>query len=222
MPLRLLQDISPRDGVISEGTTSTDTDPLGQGSGRREEKSPGSPTLNPFMAPRRPGLALPGIGVPGCAPCQRERAGSPDAACRSTRSHVAHLLLPFQATSSSCGSNGMLLPSFSTGLTYEARYGTDSQTCQRKGARTQRAVARSPHTQLPTSHCSGEPLPSVAHLLRADAGPARAQAGGLSRGCSGARQPRQRARARPARQGRGAVPARPGVQGERPPAGERG
>ena len=43
-----------------EGTTSTDTDPLGKGSWKERGKSPGSPTLNPFVASRSPGLALPG------------------------------------------------------------------------------------------------------------------------------------------------------------------
>lgn len=39
---------------------------------------------------------------------------------------------PFQETSSLCGRMGMALPSLSMGLTYDAKYGTDSQICERK------------------------------------------------------------------------------------------
>lgn len=103
-----------------EGTTSTDTDPLGEGEQqeeKREEKAQAAQHLTPSWPQAAQGLPCQAVRMPSCAPCQWEQAASLALACTSTCSHVAHLLLPFQVTSSSCGSNGMLLPSFSAGLT---------------------------------------------------------------------------------------------------------
>lgn len=74
----------------------------------------------------------------------------------------------------------MLLPSFSAGLTYEARYGTDSQICQGKGERIQHEVAPSLHVHLSISHHSCKLLLSVAYPMRVDVGPAGDQAERLS------------------------------------------
>lgn len=109
----------------------------------------------------------------------------------------------------------MLLPSFSAGLTYEARYGTDSQICQGKGERIQHEVAPSLHIHLPISHHSCKLLPSVACLTRVVVGPAWAfPDAALGHANPGSTHGLQRAP-----QGWRGAPACPGVEGKQLPAG---
>lgn len=183
-----------RDGAVGRGSKQQ-ADPLGMGSG----KSPGSPALNPFLASCSPGLVL-----PCCA--TRQRAGlAPWPRWAQHVLPVAHLLLPFQATSSSCGSNGMLLPSFSTGLTYEARYGTDSQICQGKdrGFSTDCTLPAHPSFHLPQ-------LSQAAPVL--DVGPGQEASPDAALGHMG----------RCDSPGMGAVPTCPGKEGKSLPGRQKG
>lgn len=119
MPVWLLRDTGLRDRLTGEGTSPRSPE---ERQWKERRQSPGCPELNPFVASRSPGIAL-----LGHQPAQHPGAGPPASARPSTCCPTAWPRLPFQATSSSCGSSGMLLPSRRAGLTYEARYGTDSQ-----------------------------------------------------------------------------------------------
>lgn len=177
MPVWPLKAINLGDGVMGRGPHQQTQIPWGRAA-ERERKSPGSPTLNPFVASDSPGLALPG--------CQRARL-HPMPAGMGWIPGLGVNALPWHTCSyrsrrppAPAGVRGCSCPPSVQGS--RTRRGTGRTPRSVRGKeRIQHEVAPSPYVHLSISYCSCKLLLSIAHLTHVDVGLAWDQAEGLSR-----------------------------------------